>query len=219
MRYVQLTLLSIAERREDCKFLDIGCHDGRFSLEFGKKIGAKKTYGVDIDEKALTNAMKRGVICRKADVNKPLPFPDGFFDVVLCNQVAEHLVNPDNCFKEIHRVLKSQGVAYISVPNLCALHNRVLVLFGMQPTSIAPSKFIFGNPLRHGKSLISGIYGHKTAFSPSAYKEMLKFYGLKIKRYVGTGFYPLGAYTKISVFLSKLFPTFSAYQIVVATKQ
>lgn len=215
---IQFKLISIAENKVGCKFLDIGCNDGEFTLEFAKKIKAKEVYGVDVYAPAMVEAKKKGILIVNADLNERLPLPSDFFDVVLCNQVAEHLLNPDNLFEEISRVLKKGGVSYISVPNLCALHNRIFVLLGWQPTVIWPStKFVFGNPNRGYK--LSGIasYRHLTTFSPSAFREMLEFYGLKVKRYYGSGFYPFGG--SISNTFSKVLPSFSVFQLAVVTKE
>ena len=214
----QIKLLSIAERKDGCRFLDIGCSDGKFTLEFATRIGAKKVCGVDIYEPALVEARKKGIMVKKCDVNEKIPFLSEFFDVILCNQVAEHLLNPDNLFDEIRRLLKTDGCAYISIPNLCALHNRIFVLLGWQPTVIAPStKFVFGNPTRGMESNMWGPYRHIAAFSPAAFKEMLQFYGLEVKKYFGTGFYPFSG--RLSHLLSKLLPTFSLFQIAIAVKK
>ena len=177
-------ILSMAEIKKGCVFLDIGCGGGEFSLEFARKIGAAKVYGIDVVEESVLEARKKGIIAIGADANRKLPFEDDFFDVILCNQVAEHLLNPDSVFMEIHRTLKNDGYAIISVPNLCSLHNRILVMLGFQPTTISPStKLVFGNPARGMKS-DAGPGRHLTAFSPSALKEMVNFYGLKIKKFV-----------------------------------
>ena len=59
--------------------------------------------------------------CRKdmfLDVNQPLPFPDQCFDVITANHVMEH-INKDSfwsIFKELHRVLKVEGIFEFCVP-------------------------------------------------------------------------------------------------------
>jgi len=44
-----------------------------------------------------------------------LPFPDETFDVVWCNGVLQHAADPDRCLREITRVLKLGGSAWIYV--------------------------------------------------------------------------------------------------------
>ncbi len=46
-----------------------------------------------------------------------LGYKDDSFDIVVCTEVLEHLPNPNETLKEIHRVLKLGGVAIITTPN------------------------------------------------------------------------------------------------------
>ncbi len=46
-----------------------------------------------------------------------VPYKDGTFDRVICRQVLTHLYNPVHALSEFHRVLKKQGVLYLTVPN------------------------------------------------------------------------------------------------------
>jgi SAM-dependent methyltransferase len=43
-------------------------------------------------------------------------FPDQSFDLVITQDVLEHLPNPENAFREIHRTLKTGGAHIFSVP-------------------------------------------------------------------------------------------------------
>lgn len=45
-----------------------------------------------------------------------IPLEDNRFDVVFCNHVMEHVDDPIQCMKEIHRVMKSGGWAIMQVP-------------------------------------------------------------------------------------------------------
>jgi hypothetical protein len=45
---------------------------------------------------------------------------------------------------------------------------------------------------------------------------MLEFYGLKVEKYIGSGFYPFSG--KIADALSNIFPKLSVYQIVKVRK-
>jgi SAM-dependent methyltransferase len=45
-----------------------------------------------------------------------IPVDDGFFDVVICNAVLEHVANPDEVLDEFSRVTTSGGLLYLCVP-------------------------------------------------------------------------------------------------------
>ena len=53
------------------------------------------------------------------------PFKGGSFDVVLTNQVLEHVFNPDVFLSEIHRVLTPDGVLLLTVPFLWDEHEQL----------------------------------------------------------------------------------------------
>jgi SAM-dependent methyltransferase len=52
-----------------------------------------------------------------------LPFADGTFDGVICLEVLEHVREPALVIREIARVLKSGGRAWLSTPFLYPLHD------------------------------------------------------------------------------------------------
>lgn len=45
-----------------------------------------------------------------------LKFKDEEFDIVVCNAVLEHVENPIKAIKELHRVLKKDGLMWVEVP-------------------------------------------------------------------------------------------------------
>ncbi|MCH7916171.1 MAG: class I SAM-dependent methyltransferase [Deltaproteobacteria bacterium] len=49
-------------------------------------------------------------------------FTDGLFDVVCLNHVLEHLPDPQVTMREIKRILKPDGIVYITVPNTRSLN-------------------------------------------------------------------------------------------------
>jgi len=63
------------------------------------------------------------------DLMRPLPYPDGAFDVVLLCEVAEHLPTELPVIAEIGRVLAPGGHIVLSTPNVARLHSRWHFLF------------------------------------------------------------------------------------------
>jgi SAM-dependent methyltransferase len=51
-----------------------------------------------------------------------LPFPDGVFDLVIAQAVLEHVADPVQCVKEIHRVLRPNGLVFAETPFMQQVH-------------------------------------------------------------------------------------------------
>ncbi len=51
-----------------------------------------------------------------------IPFPDEFFECVIIQAVLEHVVDPQRCVSEIHRVLKKHGLVYAETPFMQQVH-------------------------------------------------------------------------------------------------
>lgn len=51
-----------------------------------------------------------------------IPFADGTFDAVVAQAVLEHVVDPERCVSEIHRVLRPGGLVYAEVPFMQQVH-------------------------------------------------------------------------------------------------
>jgi SAM-dependent methyltransferase len=64
------------------------------------------------------------------------PFSDNRLDIVMANQILEHTKEVFWIFHEVTRTLRVGGRFIIGVPNIAALHNRVLLALGRQPSPI-----------------------------------------------------------------------------------
>lgn len=102
---------------EKGRVLDVGCAYGYMLKRLPDNY---KKYGVDISDHAVSVAKKKlkRAIIKVADVEQEIPFSDNFFDLVICNDVIEHLFKPNNCLVNIHKVLKYNGLFYLNTPNL-----------------------------------------------------------------------------------------------------
>ncbi|MFZ5807152.1 MAG: class I SAM-dependent methyltransferase [Verrucomicrobiota bacterium] len=132
---------------QDTKLLDVGCWNGRTTLQYGEALNSssQQLYGLEYFDPQIAEARAKGIIVQKADLEKDeFPFQNEMFDIVACNQVLEHLKQIFHPMDEIWRVLKPDGYLILSVPNLASFHNRIMMLLGMQPTSIR----IFGPHVR-----------------------------------------------------------------------
>ena len=110
--------------RAGMRVLDAGCGGGRHLCESFRTSGVDVA-GVDLKWDDLCKA--RGYlnlmagetsgrwVVSQADVTK-LPFADGSFDVVICSEVLEHIVDNRTAVAELVRVLKPGGDLVVTVP-------------------------------------------------------------------------------------------------------
>lgn len=204
-------LYSLIECADGSVILDIGCDDGsQFTSKIKNLIKNSRIFGIDINLQALKKAKKRGIIIRKVDASQKLPFKANFFDLVLSNQIIEHLPDPDHLFSEVYRVLKPNGYFLISTENLSSWHNIFALILGWQPFSqdISSIKPV-GNPFR----LVSGQkppYAlHIKIFTLKSLCEIAQLHGYKIEEVFGAGYYPLPNF--LSKIASALDPYHSAF--------
>jgi SAM-dependent methyltransferase len=160
------------------KLLDIGCFDGAKTLIYSKAVQANEIWGVDFLEDKLEQAKKRGIHTLWADLNTgtAIDLPDMAFDVIICSEVIEHIYSPDDLLDNIARLLKPDGYALLTTPNLASWKNRIALLVGWQPflTEIS-TRGRYGNPL----SAQGRPSGHIRIFTLGALKEMVWVAGMK----------------------------------------
>lgn len=114
---------------EGMKILSLGCGSG---ADIWYLAEANTVVGVDFTESALKVARSHGLQTERVDLNLApvLPFEDRTFNVVVCKDILEHVLEPLAILQEVHRVLKHDGYAVISVPNHFYLPMRLRILFG-----------------------------------------------------------------------------------------
>ena len=98
------------------RLLDVGCGTKPYRAMFT----VDAYIGLDRDSEA---SRKLGIADHHYDGNT-FPFADVSFDSVLCNQVLEHVFNPDEFLKEIVRVLKPGGKLLLTVPFVWDEHEQ-----------------------------------------------------------------------------------------------
>jgi len=132
----KFTVLSDALARAlPCEsLLDAGCGDGRYLAVLpGLGPVPARVVGTDIADSILRTARAAaeaaGVEAELVRGNlESLSFPDDSFDVVLCVQVIEHLLDPTRGLRELARVLRPAGLLILSTDHDRNLVSRTLNL-------------------------------------------------------------------------------------------
>lgn len=99
------------------RVLDVGCSTGFIADELRRCGG--QVVGLDIDVPGLTAARARfgGQTAWLSADGGALPLADESVDVVVFNQIYEHVVDPEGVMAEIRRVLAPDGVVYLGLGN------------------------------------------------------------------------------------------------------
>jgi len=118
-----LALLEEHKNPGGSKLLDVGCALGIF-LCMAKERGWD-TYGVDISEYATRYARETFGITTMCGLLPDLKLPEKEFDAITLWDVFEHFADPVAQMREIHRILKDDGVVLLDTPNADALIRRV----------------------------------------------------------------------------------------------
>jgi SAM-dependent methyltransferase len=98
------------------RVLDVGCGNRPYQ----SLIDASEYIGLELDT-------PENRASKAADAfydGRTFPFPDRSFDAVICNQVLEHVFEPDAFVGEIARVLKDGGKLLLTVPFVWDEHEQ-----------------------------------------------------------------------------------------------
>ena len=104
------------QKFRDARLLEVGCGMGTDLLQFAR--GGARCVGIDLTPRSIEITRHRfRLYGAEGDFmisdGEHLPFHDASFDVVYSNGVLHHTPDTEGAVREVHRVLKSGGVAKI----------------------------------------------------------------------------------------------------------
>ena len=105
------------------RMLELGCGEGGFAANVGPDV---ECWGIELDPVAAERAKRRYHTVLIGDVMDCLThIPEGVFDVVICNDVLEHLVQPGEVLQRLQTKLAPNGCVIGSIPNVRFFDNLV----------------------------------------------------------------------------------------------
>lgn len=122
---------------KDAAVLDIGCGWG-LTLKFLAARGAKG-YGFDPSTEAVDWCRSQGLDVVQGGVNRLDHFNEKRFDVVLMQNVLEHLKDPETVVRGVYEILKPGGIFVCAVPNdFSVLQECAVERLGLRQWWVAP---------------------------------------------------------------------------------
>jgi SAM-dependent methyltransferase len=88
-----------------------------------------------------------------------MTFPDEVFDIVITQDVFEHVMNPDKAFLEIARTLKQGGAHIFTVPYYRGKKTVVRAVESSNGTDYLMEPAYHGNPIDEKGSLVVTEWG------------------------------------------------------------
>lgn len=110
LRMAQIVSAILRNTTRDSKILDWGCGDGSF-IRLLSRFGLH-CFGIDAYRENQNDPLITSTTIEEAD------FPGGYFDIITCFHVLEHLADPLTSVKHALMLLKTGGLLIIEVPNL-----------------------------------------------------------------------------------------------------
>ena len=141
-----------------------------------------------------------------------LPFQDKEFDIVIFNEIFEHLrINLIFTMREVHRVLRTGGTLMLSTPNLRSLKGVANFLCRNRSFSCR------GDVYDEYKTLeAQGCMGHVREYTSLEVQQFLESMGFMIKEIIFRGIYSEWYWTEITI---KLLPKLRPFMTIIATKK
>lgn len=126
---IRYDIKALVPENKNNKILEIGCGKGYTLLELKESGKADYIAGVDIvylDQEIL---LDKFICCNiEKEVNN-LSFCENFFDIIICADVLEHLIDPWNVLRGLKRYLKPNGLLIASIPNIRELTTMITIFF------------------------------------------------------------------------------------------
>ena len=143
-------MANVKSNSGNCKILDIGCAYNK----------VPDAIGIDIDKNSQADILH--------DLNSfPYPIEDDSIDKIYAKHIIEHLDDPKRFIKEISRILKSEGTAFIETP-----HFSCRVAYSEPQHKLFYSYFMFNN-------LLSGVDRVTILKQEITFYKTFRFVGIK----------------------------------------
>lgn len=109
------------------RVLDVGCHTGGFG-EYIKSQRSIEIWGVEPD---METAVKAETFLDKV-IKQPFDYdaeiPNQYFDIVIFNDVLEHLTDPWSALVLAKEKLRHNGQVIVSLPNMLHINNLLHII-------------------------------------------------------------------------------------------
>ncbi len=165
---------------EGSKILDLGCGKSFITAEIKKQSPGAELSGLDYSLSAIDFAAQKfkEIDFCVANALDP-PYASNYFDLVVCNNLWEHVPDPLNLLEKIRKITKPGGYLIISTPSRYRIGNLVRVLIGkpvLLMSSYHVTEYSVGQmveQLHYGKYKVTRVYSRSIKEKNSSIRQLL----------------------------------------------
>ncbi len=117
---IRFDIISLIPRDPAQKILEVGAGSGNTLVYIKENNIAKEVMGIELMKIPGSN-QENSLIDKFQIANietEEIPAEEEYFDVILCADVLEHLVDPWSAVEKISKYLRKDGLLIMSIPNL-----------------------------------------------------------------------------------------------------
>lgn len=198
-RRLNCTLELIMKSKSSKKLLDLGCGQGHFTNKIKEKFSDYHVFGLDYSISAIEYASTKykNIDFVVANAYTP-PYLDEYFNIIILNNIWEHVPDPLHLLKSVNRILKPNGQLIISTPSRYRYINLIKVFQGKEISFLSKN--------------------HVTEYTVGQIKEQLKYGGYNVNRVYSQAIRERKLTHRIIKFLiSTILKVFKSHHILEAT--
>lgn len=160
---VDLTREAASFLKNRPNILDLGCGQGHITERIRQAVEGAEVTGLDYSVAAIEYAHDRyvGIDFSVGDAYES-PYAKGYFDIIVCNNLWEHVPDPLLLLSKVKGILRHGGYFIISTPSRYRTENLLRILRGKQVNFMSPH--------------------HVTEYTVGQVKEQLAYGGFKVNQ-------------------------------------
>lgn len=157
LRLEQYTDLLKPVIKSTTKILEIGCYTADILDFLPENINYT---GIDFDADAIKIAKQKGGRVFFVNLEKEEIKLSEKYDIIICTEVLEHLIDPSRLMRKIKTLLTKEGYILISLPNENTIYHRIMSVlgYGIDMCAFQPHKHLHLPTIKQNEAFVAEYF-------------------------------------------------------------